>query len=141
MICQAVLEHVHDVQSALVSISSILETGGFALIFVPSRNAIYARLNRILPDNLKRQLLYFIHPQTKEGQGFTSYYDRCTPMEFRKMAEKAGLRVSELRTYYVSTYFTFFFPIHLLWRIWIILLKTFAGEQAAETFALVLRKV
>ena len=58
VICQALLEHVHDTGRALEAIASILKPGGRALIFVPSRNAVYARLNLLLPENLKRRILF-----------------------------------------------------------------------------------
>jgi len=39
------LKHVSDVQAALVNIATILKPGGRVLIFIPSRNAIFDRLN------------------------------------------------------------------------------------------------
>lgn len=140
-ICQAVLEHVQDVEAAFVSIASFLKPGGVALIFVPSRNAVFARLNLLFPERLKRYLLFTIYPQTRRDQGFPSYYDRCTPAEFRAMAEHAGLEVKEAKYYYVSSYFTFFAPMHVLWRAWILLFRGAANEQAAETFCMALKRV
>lgn len=140
VICQAVLEHVQEVEAALLSISSILRPGGVALIFVPSRNAVFARLNLMLPDGLRRSLLHFIYPVAREGQGFVSHYNRCTPREFLKMAERSGLVANNVRYYFMSAYFSFFFPAHLVWRVWIVLFRTLAGNQAAETFSLALTK-
>ena len=139
-ICQAVLEHVRDVESAFVSIASFLKPGGVALIFVPSRNAVFARLNLLLPERLKRLLLFTIFPDTQRDQGFPSYYNRCTPAGFQSMAQAAGLEIEEAKYYYASYYFTFFVPLHILWRAWIILYRRIAGEQAAETFSVVLKK-
>ena len=140
VICQAVLEHVKDVQAALASISSILRPGGVAVIFVPSRNAVFARLNLILPEGLKRRLLHFIYPHMREGQGFPSYYDRCTPRDFCNMAVRSGLVIGENRYYFESAYFTFFFPAHMIWRLWVVLFRSLVGNQAAETFSLVMAK-
>jgi 2-polyprenyl-3-methyl-5-hydroxy-6-metoxy-1,4-benzoquinol methylase len=49
VICQALLEHVTNVADALRSIDSILKPGGVALLFVPSANAVYAKLNLMMP--------------------------------------------------------------------------------------------
>lgn len=140
-ICQAVLEHVQDVKAAFVAIASFLKPGGIAIIFVPSRNAIFAQLNLMLPERVKRYLLFAIFPQTRLDQGFPSYYNRCTPAGFRSMAEHAGLEIQEAKCYYVSSYFSFFLPAYVLWRVWILLFRRVAGEQAAETFCMALKKV
>lgn len=139
-ICQAVLEHVRDVEGAFVSIASFLKPGGVALIFVPSRNAVFARLNLLLPERLKRFLLFTIFPDTQRDQGFPSYYNRCTPAGFQAMAQAAGLEIQEVKYYYASYYFTFFAPLHVLWRAWILLYRSVAGDQAAETFSVAFKK-
>ena len=141
VICQALLEHVKDSQAAIRAIASILKPGGAALIFLPSRNAVFARINLILPENLKRWILYTVFPSTKRDQGFPAYYDRCTPRDFRRLAAESGLRVEICTAYFRSGYFTFFFPLHFIWRLWILVFRFLAREQAAETFSLALRKV
>lgn len=140
IICQAVLEHVRDTEGAMQSIASILKLGGKALIFVPSRNAVFARLNILLPENLKRKILYGIYPSTSAAQGFPSFYNKCTPNDMAEMANRYGLVVVESRFYYISSYFGFLFPVYILWRLWIVMFKLIAGHQAAETFSLVLEK-
>ncbi len=136
IICQALLEHVRDVDGAFSSIVSILKPGGKAIIFVPSRNAVFARLNLILPEKIKRWILFNIFPQARSSQGFPSYYDRCTPSDFRALAGRYGLRSVDSRCYYQSAYFSFFFPMHLTWRLWVLLFWMVRGEQAAETFSM-----
>ena len=140
VICQAVLEHVRDVDGAFKSIASLLRPGGTALIFVPSRNAVFARLNLILPQYLKEKILFGIFPSTRTTQGFPSFYNKCTPNEFRVLVMSNGLRDVEVRHYFISTYFTFFFPLHLVWRVWILLFRGLLGGQAAETFSMALVK-
>lgn len=140
VLCQAVLEHVKDVENAFAAISSILKNGGLALIFVPSRNAVFARLNIVLPQNIKKAVLYYIYPNTARDQGFPSYYDKCTPLEFKQLARDNNFSVIEERFYFKSGYFTFFFPAYLVWRLWILLFHFLLKEQAAETFSLVLKK-
>lgn len=140
LICLAVLEHVRDVAAAFESIASCLKPGGRALIFVPSRNAPFARLNLVVPEGLKRRVLYFVFPQSRGHQGFTSYYDRCSPRDFAALAAGAGLRVDDQKLYFVSTYFYALFPAYLLWRLSKQLIYLFDRCAAAETFAMVLAK-
>jgi SAM-dependent methyltransferase len=140
VICRSLLEHVRDTDAAFRALASIARPGGTLLLFVPSRNALFARLNLLLPERLKRYLLYSLFPETEAGQGFPSYYDRCTPADFRGLARRHGLEIVRLQPYYQSSYFTFFLPLHLAWRAWIVALHALRGEQAAETFCMVLRK-
>jgi 2-polyprenyl-6-hydroxyphenyl methylase/3-demethylubiquinone-9 3-methyltransferase len=140
VICQALLEHVRDTGSALSAIASILKPGGVALLYIPSRHAAYAALNRLLPEAGKRWLLHTIYPRSQRVQGFPAYYDRCTPAEIIGLAGQCGLVLESARFYYYSDYFSFCFPLHALWRVWQLLYRSIAGNQASEAFSLVLRK-
>ena len=140
VICQALLEHVRNVDQAIANIADILKQGGKAVIFVPSKNAVFARLNLLLPQEIKKRILYAIFPQSRAVGGFPSYYDRCTVRDFETIARRHGLEVEEKRLYFTSGYFTFFFPAYLIWRLWLMGFYFLAGEQAAETFSMALRK-
>jgi SAM-dependent methyltransferase len=141
VICQAVLEHVRNSEAALAAIHSILAPGGIALLFMPSRNAVYARLNRIVPPAMKRKVLSAFMPGIMlDHQGFPAYYDRCTPKEFRDMAQRIRFEVIEAHVYFASNYFMFLLPLYAVWRLWQLVFWGVAGIQAAETFVLALRK-
>ncbi|VVB72446.1 Methyltransferase domain protein [uncultured archaeon] len=140
VICLALLEHVENVESAMKGIASCLKINGKACLFVPSKNALFARINTMLPEGFKKQILYSIFPGTRKLHGFPAYYDRCTPHEIKQIARSMGFVVLEEKYYYKSTYFSFFFPLYLLWRLHLYLFNLIAGDEAAETFGLVLRK-
>ena len=140
VICQAVLEHVQDTEGAIRAISSLLKEGGLALIFVPCRNALFARLNMLLPQKIKELILYSIYPSTREAQGFPSYYLRCTPRDFAGMANNNGMDVEVEKFYFKSSYFEFLFPVYVLWRIYQWVAVRLVRYQAAETFSMVLVK-
>jgi len=140
VVCKAVLEHVVSVERALASISSILKIGGRAIIFVPSRNAVYSRLNLILPQDLKVKLLSLFNPDGVGAEGFPAYYDRCTPKDFSTIASCYGMEVIESRLYFSSGYFSYFFPAHLLWRVWLLCFYWLRREQAAESFSMAFEK-
>jgi SAM-dependent methyltransferase len=140
VICRAVLEHVQDTSRAVEAIASLLKPGGKALIFVPCTNAAFARINRVLPECLKRTLLFNLFPAMQSSQGFPSYYDHCTPDDFRRYAIQNGLVCEDVTCYYMSAYFSFAFPLHLLWRFASLVCLLFSREQTCETFSVVLRK-
>jgi SAM-dependent methyltransferase len=140
VICKSTLEHVHDSEAALATMARLLNPGGTLLVFVPSRNAVYARLNMLLPQHLKLRLLSAFMPDRANHLGFPAFYDHCTPRDFRHFAARYGLQIKELRPYYISSYFSVVFPLYVLWRLWILAYRSVAREHAAESFVLIARK-
>lgn len=140
VICQTVLEHVRDIDGSMSAIASMLKPGGRALIFAPCRNALFARLNLLLPEAVKRKVLYFVDPRTEHAQGFPSHYQGCTPDGLRRRAESCGLEVERELLYWTSSYFYAFVPAYLLWRGWLLIAKRGGARNMCETFTLVLRK-
>jgi SAM-dependent methyltransferase len=141
VICRCVLEHVSNVEKALSAIGRIMRPGGKVLIFTPSRNAWFARINLIMPEPLRCKILFFLYPEAADGHsGFPPVYHNCTPKQFRRAADDAGLEVETTKLYFASEYFSFFFPLHVAWRLWLMAFRLLAGEQAAEMFAMVLAK-
>jgi 2-polyprenyl-6-hydroxyphenyl methylase/3-demethylubiquinone-9 3-methyltransferase len=141
VICQATLEHVQDARGAFRAMATSVKPGGTIAIFAPSRNALFARLNRLLPEGLKRRILFALFPHTSEGHdGFPAYYDKCLPREVEALAAEHGIRVIERRLYWRSNYFFFFWPAYFLWRLWLGVTYLAFGKDAAESFVYVLRK-
>jgi SAM-dependent methyltransferase len=140
IICQAVLEHVRDTAAALRAFETILKPNGIALVFVPARNSWFARLNLLLPEKLKLRLLTTFHREWEGGQGFPSYYDRCTGPDFRRMAGSCGLDVVDEHFFHESGYFNVAFPIHVLWRLWVLLGFKLDRARWAETFCMAMQK-
>ena len=138
--CQAVLEHVSDNRKAVAALASILKPGGQIYIFVPCRNALFARLNLALPQGVKEKLLEFIYPGIGEHQGFPVQYDNCTPKKLGALLEENGIEVVDIQVFWKSSYFTNFVPAFLLWRLWQGLAYLVIKEEAAETFIITGRK-
>lgn len=141
VVCQALLEHVPDGAGAMRAIATTLKPGARAFIFAPSRNAVFARLNLLLPQALKERLLYALFPHKAEGHdGFRAYYDRCTPRDLEALAAENGLIVEERRLFWISSYFSIFAPAYLAWRLMQGFLYLLLRENAAETYIYVLKK-
>ncbi len=140
VLCQAVLEHVADVPAAIQSVASMLRPGGVCLLFVPCRNAPFARLSLLLPESLRRRILFGVFPETSRTQGFRPYYDQCTPAAIARLAVASGLHVAETRRYYMSSYFSFLLPLHVLWRLWTLAVVAAGAGDLCETFSMALEK-
>ena len=117
VICEAVLEHVVNTQLAVKNICNILSNQGTALIYVPCKNAPFARLNVILPEKFKKKLLHTLHPKSQHAQGFPAYYHNCTPSRMQQLFLENKIKDTKTFTYQQSNYFSVFFPIHFVWRI------------------------
>lgn len=139
-ICRAVLEHVPDVPGAFAALASILKPGGLLVLFVPCRNAPYARLALLLGERLKKRLLFTLFPDTRGTQGFPSYYQHCTPQGFRRLAAANGFEEVCMQDYMYSFYTSFFVPLHVFYRLSTLGLRRLLGSEFCEGFSLVLRK-
>ena len=140
VICHTVLEHVSDAQAALRGIASALCAGGRALIFVPCATSTFARLNRVVPEPLKRRLLDMVWPDDHDHNGFPARYDRCTPSRMAAAATAAGLEVEQVTAYFLSYYFYACAPLHAAWRLGANIRRRWRGDEAAEYFCLVARR-
>lgn len=136
VIAQSVLEHVINGEQAILGCASLLRSGGELFTFCPNRRAWFAVLNRVLPENIKRKILFGIFPEKREKQGFPAHYDGCTPDEMRSNMAAAGLNVIRIDCFFVSSYFMFFFPLYLLWRLVNFPLMKIWPYRYCETFAI-----
>jgi 2-polyprenyl-6-hydroxyphenyl methylase/3-demethylubiquinone-9 3-methyltransferase len=140
VISSALLEHVTDVAGAFRCVATMLKPGGTALLFVPCRNSLAARINLLLPQTFKQRLVRFLFPEMRNAIGFAAYYDRCTPRQITELAARNGLVCEKLALYFSSGYFTVLLPAHIAWRLYQAVQRTFIGTEAAECFSLALRK-
>lgn len=141
VVCQATLEHVQNTRGAFRGLATSINRDGRVFLFAPSRNAMFARLNRILPQNLKRALLFAIYPNKAEGHdGFKAYYDQCTPSQIEAIARANGLEVCERRLFWMSSYATFFTPAFVLWRLSQLVSYAVLRDDAAESLTYVFRR-
>ncbi len=138
VVCMATLEHIQDNDKAIGAIASTLKPGGKALIYVPTRTALFARINRVLPEGFKKKVLGVFYPG--QNDGFPAFYDRCTEKEFEDLADKHGLKVVNKVSYYVSYYMAVFLPLHVLYRMYNLLVYAVSPKHAMESFSIVMER-
>ncbi len=124
----------------MMVIASFLKPGGELLCCVPSRNAIFSRINLMFPERLKRRLLFFLFPEKTKTSGYKAHYNRCTPRKFETLFKENGLEIEEEYLFYQSSYFSFFLPLYLLWRAWVVLGRLISPRTFAESFVVRVRK-
>lgn len=138
IICLNTLEHVSDVKPAIKNLAEMLNDGGHLYIKLPSKYAIFAQLNKLLPQTLKKNLLHAVFPE-KVGDGFEAYYDCACPDQIIEISHKNGLSLIEKNLVKWSSYFTFFLPLYILWRMVTIFQNVF-NKNYCESFEILLKK-
>jgi len=137
VVAQSVLEHLIDGREAMRGIGTLLRPGGTVITFCPNRRAWFARLNVLLPERVKRAVLFSVFPSKRERQGFPAHYDGCTPLEMSINMRRAGINPVDVKYYFVSSYFMFFFPLYLFWRVINYPLMRLWPSRYCETFIVV----
>lgn len=139
IICKHTLEHVEDGDAALANLIRMLKPGGRCLIAAPCRHAVFARINLMMPEQLKRKLLFWMFPNKFDVGGFPARYHRSSPPEFADIVRANGAEVTELRIWYWSSYFTPVFPAYVAWRLYS-LAQAALNRGYCERFEMVIMK-
>lgn len=140
VLSRALLEHVPDSRAVLQNMYDLLNEKGTLVFFAPCKNAVYARLNMLLPDKFSYWLLKTCWPEKIHELGFKPYYNNCTPAKMEKMLEEIGFEIVEKEIFYASRYFEVVFPVHILWRLYQVIIKTLGLTELSEGFVFVARK-
>lgn len=94
----------------------------------------------MLPQSIKRRILFAVFPRMVEGHGFPVFYDNAVPSAVKRFAAEHGLEIEEEKYFYMSVYFLAFFPAYLVWRVWTLFARRCLSPDFCETFILVFRK-
>ncbi len=91
VVSRSVLEHVGDVEQALVNSTRLLSPTGVALHFYPTLYALPFLVNRLLPEDLSLRVLRLVAPRDEMARPkFPAKYD-CCKSTHRTEAQLAGL--------------------------------------------------
>jgi len=137
IICLNTLEHVDDATKSIDILAHMLNQGGSIYLKLPCKHAVFAKLNLALPQEIKKKILHFIFPH-KSGDGFKVIYDKSSPKEYIKMLEDVGFEIEEIRLIKWSSYFSFFFPLYVVWRL-ITVVQNSVIDDYCESFEIVAR--
>ena len=135
VICLNTLEHVLDAEQSIKNLSAMLSEGGKLYIKLPCKHAAFAKLNLIMPNDLKKSIMHKLLPG-KVGDGFKVYYDKSTPKDIVKICKDCGLDVININLVKWSSYFSVFFPLYVAWRLYTIIQNLFIDDYC-ESFEVV----
>lgn len=115
VLCRAVVEHLQDTSFFLQNLYKVLRPGGVAVLSFSNPLAPPILINRMLPRAASARLLAWLVPGSEGLQGFQTYYDKCLFSTFYRECKRLGFSVDfSYSGFYSSSYFMFFFPVHLL---------------------------
>ena len=121
-----VLEHISNNNFTMREISRILKPGGTFISVMPSKFALFAMINQMLPSWLARKILFFFMPESKGFCGFRAYYDRTYYPAMQNLLKQYGFNDIEFFfNYSQSGYFSFFVPFALVSLLWDFLMYVF----------------
>jgi SAM-dependent methyltransferase len=103
-----VLEHVKPMESAIANIHRYLAPGGRFVALLSSSYAVFAILNRLIPDRLGKLLIERLMHR-EPGTVFTAYYDRCWYSALHDML--ATWQATEIVPIYVGGVYFGFSPL------------------------------
>ncbi|MDZ7705611.1 MAG: methyltransferase domain-containing protein [Trueperaceae bacterium] len=138
VICLNTLEHVNDVTKAIYTLSKMLGTGSQLYIKLPCKYAMFAQLNLIIPNDIKKGIMHKVYPK-KSGDGFKVHYDKAHPNRIIKEFEARNFTLREKNLVKWSSYFSFFFPLYVVWRL-ITLFQNLLISDYCESFELIFIK-
>ncbi len=138
---RSVLEHLESLDEFLASCKRTLKKGGYMIHLFPSKFALFALINQMLPHALSRKVLYFIRPECKDIGGFPAFYDNCYYSGISKLLKKHNFEIISVHpSYYQSGYFNFFAPLFLVSVLYEALVQAVGAKNLSSYLLLVARK-
>lgn len=121
IISSSVLEHLRGQEKFIQNASRLLKPNGesyFIHVF-PSKFALFALINQIIPHGVSRRLVTAVFPKRKSTGVFPAHYEKCYYSGMKKVLIKNGFRLEHIQCcYYQSGYFSACFPVFLLSILW-----------------------
>lgn len=122
IVSRAVLEHMESPQDFFRHSFRVLKPGSYCIHVFPCKMALFAIINRLLPQTLSRKILFYFKPDSRGKGGFPAYYHKCYYTGIKRVLMETGFDLKEIRHYYnQSVYFEFFLPFFLLCALYEIL--------------------
>lgn len=115
----SVLEHLKDLESAVKEVSRIIKPGGKFISVFPSKFALFAIINQIIPGWLARKIVFAAFPHREKIGIFKAYYDRCYYPALKNLLSRNGFsNVDFMFDYNQAGYFSFFVPFGIIALFW-----------------------
>ena len=141
IISKAVLEHVHDNDASVKQMFKALQTGGYAIHYLPSKYHPYSLALKLLGSKWQRRLIIVLRPWAANETGYPAFFDKCSPKQMRKMFKTKGFNEIKILPFYrANDYFRFFLPFYLAVTLWENICEKFKWERFCSGFIIIARK-
>lgn len=115
VISRSFIEHVPSVATFFQEANRVLKKGGYLISVFPGKLALFAIINRFLPEYLSKKTLHHLVSTRENELGFKAYYDRCYFTGIKNLLNKTDFKVLDIKDYHFSSaYFEFFLPLFLI---------------------------
>lgn len=137
----SVCEHLKNPKKYYKNAYKALKPYGLFINMFPCRFAIFAIINRILPKEFAKKLLFLFLPGARKDCGFPAYYEDLWYKKIKEDYKKAGFRIEKIYFRYLQAdYYTFFIPLFLLNYLWDYLMKKLGLKNMCTHMMVVARK-
>ena len=117
----------------------MLKSGGKLIFHTPNKFGYTTLLARMIPEFIKKKLVYFLQGR-KEEDVFPTYYRINSRSQIARLADLSGFYVLKLRMVCSSATLIILPPIVLLELIWIRFLMLRAGRPLRTNIIAILQK-
>jgi ubiquinone/menaquinone biosynthesis C-methylase UbiE len=117
------VEHLDNPGTQFAEIARVLKPGGIFIMHTPNRRAYTTIAARLIPDVIKKKLVYLLQQREPEDV-FATFYRANTSEEIATLAGGAGLRVRKIKLIVSSAELVMVPPLVVFELIWIRLLMT-----------------
>jgi ubiquinone/menaquinone biosynthesis C-methylase UbiE len=134
-----VVEHLDAPGMQFAEIARVLKPGGVFIMHTPNRRSYTVIAARLIPERLKRALVYLLEQREAEDV-FRTFYRANTKEEIEKLAGGAGFGVQRIRLIVSSAELVVVPPLVVFELLWIRLLMTKLLKPFRTTIIAVLQK-
>lgn len=140
-VTRSVIEHLPDNDGLFNEMARCLKKGGYSINVLPCCFSPFSIINRLLPPNIAKRLLYALFPQWRDSCGFEPFYRNCYFPRLIELIKQSGLSPEQVEyRYYQSIYFKFFVPFFIISLIYDLILWAFGIRLLAAQMLVVARK-
>ncbi len=134
-----VVEHLDFPEIQFKDVLRILKRGGLFIFHTPNAVSYVTIVNRLVPETLKKKLIYVLEGR-KEEDVFETHYKANTARRISALARLTGFEAVKIKMLVTSAAFALVLPVAVAELIWIRLLMTRPFKPLRTNIIAILRK-
>ena len=134
-----VVEHLDSPEIRFKDVLRILKRGGLFIFHTPNAVSYVTIVNRLVPETLKKKLIYVLEGR-KEEDVFETHYKANTARRISALARLTGFEAVKTKMLVTTAAFALVLPVAVAELIWIRLLMTRPFKPLRTNIIAILRK-